>query len=190
MPALAGLGLMDILGSGVGRSSLGSAAPGRLLGTESLRANSNLGWGRVRARFFKSQRSTASLGRRPCSSATSLVDNAKRKRLFWEWLSWLRHPAVSSAPSPPHWLCGRPKEAFQTFQHFVFMKIPPHLFLATLFLWDIESHSQMEKLRNRATEGGFNQRLFQISQGPAGRVLRISNPVTNFHLKNTCGARL
>lgn len=49
---------------------------------------------------------------------TSLADNARSTGLFWEWLSWLRHPAVSSAPiatPPASWA---PKAASPPPQHF------------------------------------------------------------------------
>lgn len=75
----------------------------------------------------------------PGSSATRLAGNAKGKGLFREWLPGY---AIPRCPPPrPSWSVFKaPKEAFWTFKHLVYMKIPPCFPRYLQSLFDVESH--------------------------------------------------
>lgn len=74
----------------------------------------------------------------PGSSATCLADNAKERGYFGNGCLGY---AIPQCPLPHRspWVFQAPKEAFPTFKHFVFMKIPsfpPYV----QSLCDVESH--------------------------------------------------
>lgn len=123
----------------------------RLSETKSLPSTSDLGYG---PRLEPAQHSLP-WQETPGSSAMRLADNPKERDYFGNGCPGYAIPRCPP-PHPSGSVFKAPKEAFRTFKHFVFMKIP-RVFLATSGLsLTLNPISQMEKPRNRTSEYSLN----------------------------------